>query len=41
MWLTLRHVAWRGGTLAALLLRDPGLASARVREALLHRRGVR
>jgi sulfotransferase family protein len=37
--ITARHYAWRAGILVRLLLRDPGLASARLREALFQRFG--
>jgi hypothetical protein len=37
--ITARHYAWRAGILAKLLLRDPGLAGARLREALFQRFG--
>ena len=37
--LTLRHLAWRGGTVLRLLVQDRELASARVREALFQRFG--
>jgi hypothetical protein len=40
-WLTLRHVLWRGGILARLLVSDPGMAAARLREALFQRFGAR
>jgi len=39
-WLTARHYAWRAGILARLLFRDPGLARARLREALFQRFGA-
>jgi hypothetical protein len=39
-WLTLRHVAWRLGILGRLLFTDPGLAAARLREALFQRFGA-
>ena len=39
LWLTARHVVWRGGMVLRLLFRDPGLATARVREALFQRFG--
>jgi len=37
--ITARHYAWRAGILAKLLFRDPGLAGARLREALFQRFG--
>ncbi len=39
--ITLRHVLWRGGTLARLLVADPALAASRLREALFQRFGAR
>jgi len=41
LWITGRHVLWRAGILARLLVSDPGLAASRLREALFQRFGAR
>ena len=41
LWVTLRHVLWRGGIVARLLATDPALAASRLREALFQRFGAR